>query len=165
MTTFAVPPAGAPAWREIYQSPPDVQTGRWCPLDDTTLVIRLDGWSCPVCSAAWDFHGLAGRWLSEVPAVRWRPSTALMLSILAGSAFAAAGVVMLADLLDQRLLWWLISAVAAATVLYAAVGWLSALVAGWPYRHNRITAVYDSPAQTHAGVEQALNGPEVCDEQ
>lgn len=150
MTTFTVPPAGSPAWRQIHLTPPNAPLytiGPYCPLDDTVLRARRDGYGCPVCCAAWDFHGLAGRWLPEVPVVpepvvRWRPSTALMLSILAGSAFAAAGVVMLADMLDPRLLWWLIAALAAAAVVIVAYALGCRVAAWWPYRHNRIIAVH-----------------------
>jgi hypothetical protein len=135
MTTFVVPPAGSPAWREIYPTPPDVRldlgAGRWCPLDDTTLQIRLDGYGCPRCRAAWDFQGLSGRWLAEVtsaevaPSVRWRPSALLVLAGLAGSAFAAAGLVALLSTLDEHLVLLfaaVIAAAAAAIVLVPLTG-------------------------------------------
>jgi hypothetical protein len=162
MTTFAVPPAGSPAWRRHYPSPPDVKlnipAGTWCPIDDTTLQNRPDGWDCPTCKAAWNFHGLAGRWLDEP--VRWRPSAVLVLAGLAGCAAAAAVLVAVLGELDQRLVWWLSAAIAAATVLYVAAGWLSRQIADRPYRHNRVIATYDS-------VEQAMAAPvagEVSDE-
>lgn len=68
MTTFALPNEGysAQQWRVIYRTPPDARfetVGTYCPLDDTLLRVRLDGWGCPVCAAAWDFKGLHGRWL------------------------------------------------------------------------------------------------------
>jgi hypothetical protein len=165
MTTFTVPPAGSPAWREIYLTPPDVRVGRWCPIDDHELRIRLDGWGCPRCAAAWDFHGLAGRWLADTaaamataaPAVRWRPSAVAVLAGGAGCAAAADALVAVLGGLDQRLLWWLSAAIAAAAVLYVAAGWLSRQIADRLYRHNRVIATYDS-------VEQALGGPEVSDE-
>jgi hypothetical protein len=135
MTTFAVPPAGSPAWREIYPTPPDVRldlgAGRWCPLDDSTLQIRLDGYGCPRCRAAWDFQGLSGRWLAEVqaaevaPSVHWRPSAPLVLAGLAGSAFAAIGLVALLSALDEHLVLLfaaLIAAAAAAIVLVPLTG-------------------------------------------
>ena len=146
MTTFAVPPAGSPAWRRHYPTPPDVKlnipAGTWCPIDDTTLQNRPDGWSCPTCKAAWNFHGLAGRWLDE-PTVRWRPSAVLVLAGLAGCAAAAAALVAVLGELDQRLLWWLSAAIAAAAVLYVAAGWLSRQIADWPYRHNRVIGPVD----------------------
>jgi hypothetical protein len=80
-----------------------------------------------------------------------------------GCAAVAVALVAVLGELDQRLLWWLSAAIAAAAVLYVAAGWLSGRIADWPYRHNRVTAVYDSPAQAQAydHLEQALGGPEV----
>jgi hypothetical protein len=162
MTTFAVPAAGSLAWREIHPTPPNARlytVGPYCPLDETVLQERADGFGCPVCSAAWDFHGLAGRWLDE-PVVRWRPSAVLVFAGLAGCAAAAAVLVAVLGELDQRLVWWLSAAIAAATVVYVAAGWLSRQIADRPYRHNRVIATYDS-------VEQALAAPvagEVSDE-
>jgi len=158
MTTFAVPPAGSPAWRQIHPSPPNAPlytVGPFCPLDDTQLQERADGFGCPVCSAAWDFHGLAGRWLAEP--VRWRPSAVVVLAGLAGCAATAAALVAVLGELDRRLLWWLIGAIAAAVVLYVAAGWLSRQIADWPYRHNRVIATYDS-------VEQASAAPIVLEQ-
>ena len=169
MTTFAVPPTGSLAWRKIHPTPPNAQlytVGPYCPLDDTVLQERVDGFGCPICLAAWDFHGLAGRWLDE-PAVRWRPSAVVVVAGLAGCAVAAVALVAVLGELDQRLLWWLSAAIAAAAVLYVAAGWRSGRIADRPYRHNRVTAVYDSveQARAYARVEQALGGSEVSDEQ
>lgn len=168
MTTFAVPPAGSPAWRRLQPTPPNAQlytVGPYCPIDDTMLKERADGFGCPLCSAAWDFYGLAGRWPAE-PAVRWRPSAVVVLAGLAGCAAAAAVLVAVLGELDQRLLWWLGAVIAAAAVLYVAAGWLSRQVADWPYRHNRVIATYDSAddARAWTRLEQALGGPEVSDE-
>ena len=168
MTTFAVPPTGSRLWREIHSSPPNAPlytVGPYCPLDDTVLQERADGFGCPLCSAAWDFHGLAGRWQAE-PGARRRPSAVAVLTGLAGCAAAAAALVAVLGELGQRLLWWLI-AVLAAAVLYVAAGWRSGRIADRPYRHNRVTAVYDSveQARAYARVEQALGGSEVSDEQ
>lgn len=159
MTTFAVPPAGAPTWRQIYPSPPNAQlytVGPYCPLDDSVLRERPDGFGCPVCSAAWNFHGLAGQWLADTkaaataaPMVRWRASAVLVLSGLAGCAAAAVALVAVLGQLDQRLVWWLAAAIAATTVLYVAGGWLSRRITDRPYRHNQVLGAYDS-------VEQAL---------
>lgn len=150
MTTFAVPPTGSPAWREIYQTPPDVRTGRWCPIDDTTLQIRLDGYGCPSCGAAWDFQGLAGRWLAETapvavvePAARWRLSPAAAAAGVAGCALVAAGLVAVLDQLDERLLGWLSAVVAAAAVLMVAGAWLARKAEDRRYRHNRVLRVVD----------------------
>jgi hypothetical protein len=163
MTTFAVPPTGAPTWQEIYPVPPLLRletVGPWCPLDDTRLQVRQDGWGCPVCSAAWDFHGLAGRWLDE-PAVRWRPSAVAVLAGVAGCAAAAAALVAVLGELDVRLVWWLIAVIAAAAVLYVAAGWLSGQIADRPYRHNRVITTYDSVEQAALA---APVGGEVSDE-
>ena len=57
MTTFAVPPAGSPMWREIYPAPRDVRfdVGPFCPIDDTHLHSErqsgLPGWVCPTYGA------------------------------------------------------------------------------------------------------------------
>jgi hypothetical protein len=159
MKTFTVPPIASPVWREIYLVPPDVRTGRWCPIDDTTLQIRLDGWACPRCGAAWDFQGLAGWWLTDTteviavaPTVRWRPSAVAVLTGLAGCAVTAAFLVAGLSDLDERLLLWLIAVVATAAVLLPTAGWLSRRIADWPYRHNRVLGTYDY-------VEQALAAP------
>jgi hypothetical protein len=151
MTTFAVPPTGSPAWREIYQSPPDVQTGRWCPIDDTTLRIRLDGYGCPTCGAAWDFQGLSGRWLADTaqlaivePAVRWRLSPAAAVAGVAGCAVAAAGLVAVLGELDERLVWWLSAVVGAAAVLLRAGAWLAPQIEERRYRHSRVLRTVDS---------------------
>jgi hypothetical protein len=166
MTTFTVPRVGSPVWRRIYLVPPDVRTGRWCPIDDTTLQIRLDGWACPTCGAAWDFQGLAGRWLADsaavvaVPAVRWRPSAVAVLTGLAGCAVAAAVLVAGLGALDDRVLLWLIAVVAAAAGLLPVAGWLSRRVADWPYRHNRLLGTYDSVGRALA----APTSSEVSDE-
>jgi hypothetical protein len=168
MTTFAVPSAGPLAWRQIYPTPPNARiftVGPYCPLDETVLQERPDGFVCPVCRAAWDFRGLASRWLDE-PAVRWRPSTVVVLAVLASCAAAAVALVAVLGDLDQRLLVWLSAAIAAAAVVYVAAGWLSGRIADWPYRRNRVTAVYDSAEQAEAytRLEQALGGSEVSDE-
>lgn len=52
--------------RDLFRSPRDARfetVGTFCPLDDTALKVRADGWGCPKCLAAWDFKGLHGRWL------------------------------------------------------------------------------------------------------
>ena len=177
MTTFAVPPAGSPAWQEIYPVPPVLRletVGPWCPLDDSRLQVRTDGWGCTSCQAGWDFYGESARWLAEskavvVAPVRWRPSPVKVLAGLVGLAGCAAAAVALAAVLgelDGRLLWWLIAAIAATAVLYVAAGWLSGRIADWPYRHNRVTAVYNSveQAQAYTRLEQTLGAPEVPDE-
>ncbi|WP_433732568.1 hypothetical protein ACQP2Y_46755 (plasmid) [Actinoplanes sp. CA-051413] len=153
MTTFAVPPTGSPAWREIYQTPPDVQTGRWCPIDDTTLVVRLDGWSCPACGAAWDFQGLAGRWLADTaavttiePAARWRLSPPAAMAGVAGCALAAAGMVAVLGELDERLVWWLAAVVGAAAVLLLAGAWLARQLEDRRHRHNRVLRTVEGEA-------------------
>lgn len=142
MTTFAVPPAGAPAWRELYPVLPDVTTGRWCPLDDTTLQNHRDGWVCPTCAAWWDFRGLHGRWLADIaaiavpqPVVRFQPSPLL---VVAGAAGAAVVLMAVLVELDTVLVWWLAAAVAAAAVLYGAAAVVSRVVADRPYRHNQV---------------------------
>ena len=177
MTTFAVPPTGSPAWQEIYPVPPMLRletVGPWCPLDDSRLQVRSDGWGCTACQASWDFYGESARWLAETkavavaaPAVRWRSSAVVVLAGLASCAAAAVALVAVLGELDQRLLWWLSAAIAAAAVLYVAAGWLSGRITAWPYRHNRVTAVYDSPEQAEAyqRLEQVLGGSEVSDEQ
>ena len=145
MTTFAVPPTGSRAWRELHPTPPNARlytVGPYCPLDDTMLQERADGFSCPLCWAAWDFHGMAGRWLTEPPARR-RPSAGAVLAGLAGCAAVAAALVAVLGELDQRLLWWLAAAIAAAALLYVAAGWLSGRIADWPYRHNRVLGTVD----------------------
>lgn len=148
MTTFAVPPAGSPVWREIYQCPPDVQVGRWCPIDDTTLTVRLDGWACPKCGAAWDFQGRSGRWLAEVaavvtvePVLRWRLSPAAAATGVAGCALVAAGLVAVLDELDEHVVWWLAAVVGAAAVLLLAGAWAARQLD--EHRHNRVLPVVD----------------------
>lgn len=155
MTTFAVPPTGSPVWREIYTTPPDVQTGQWCPIDDTTLRVRLDGWGCPGCRAAWDFHGTHGRWLADTaalavghPPVRWRRSALTVLASVAGCAVVAVGLVALLGAFDERLVWWLAAAIAVATVAVPTFAWVARKVDDFPYRHNRVTAVQDHPTPT-----------------
>jgi hypothetical protein len=148
MTTFAVPPAGAPAWREIYRTPPDVRldipAGTWCPIDDTTLRSRLDGWACPMCGAAWNFRGTGGRWLADTaavatvePTVRWRVSPTAAAGV-AGCALVAAGLVDVLTQLDERLVWWLSAAVGAAAVLLLAGAWLSGQIENSRFRHNTV---------------------------
>jgi hypothetical protein len=151
MTTFAVPPTGSPAWREIYPTPPDVRldlgAGVWCPIDDTTLQIRLDGYGCPRCRAAWDFRGLSGRWLAEVasaevaPSVRWRPSPATVAAGIAGCALVAAGLVVVLTQLDERLVWWLSAVIGAAAVLIVAGAWLAGQFENRRYRHNTVRPI------------------------
>jgi hypothetical protein len=132
MTVFVVPPAGSPAWREIYPVPPLLRletAGPWCPLDDTRLQVRAGGWGCPACRAGWDFQGETARWLpiatTVTPQVRWRPSALLILAGLAGSAAAAAGLVALLSALDEHLVLLfaaVIAAAAAAIVLVPLAG-------------------------------------------
>lgn len=162
MTTFAVPPTGSPAWQEIYPVPPLLRletVGPWCPLDDSRLQVRLDGWGCTACQAGWDFYGESARWLPTaaelaVPVVRWRPSTLLVLSGLAGCAIAAAGLARALGAFDEHLVL-LFAAVIAAAAVAVVLGALTGRVRDWArYRHNRVTAVYDS-------AEQALSCPEV----
>jgi hypothetical protein len=151
MTTIAVPPAGSPAWRGIYPTPPDVRldipAGTWCPLDDTTLQIRLDGWGCSTCKAAWNFQGQAGRWLSEPEAttVHWRPSAVTML---AECAAIAAALVALLGTLDERLVWLLAAAIAIAAAAVPTYAWVARKIADFPYRHNRVIAVHDRSSRT-----------------
>jgi hypothetical protein len=165
MTTVAVPPTGSPAWRQIHPTPPNAPlytVGPYCPLDDTVLQERADGFGCPICSAAWDFHGLAGRWLDE-PAVRWRPSAVL---VLAGCAIAAAGLVTLLHMLDEHLVLLFAALIAAAAVAIVLIP-LAGRARDWArYRHNRVTAVYDSveQAEAYTRLEQALGSSEVSDE-
>jgi hypothetical protein len=140
MTTFAVPPTGSPAWRQIHPIPPNAPlytVGPYCPLDDTVLRERADGFGCPACSAAWDFHGLAGRWLDE-PAVRWRPSALLVLAGLAGCAAVAAGLVALLNMLDEHLVLLFAAVIAAAAVAVVLVP-LVGRARDWArYRHNTV---------------------------
>ncbi|GAB1646899.1 hypothetical protein [Krasilnikovia sp. MM14-A1259] len=155
MTTFAVPPAGAPAWREIYLTPPDVgldmPAGTRCPIDGTALRPRLDGWACPMCGAAWDFRGLGGRWLPDTavvaaiePTLRRRVSpvaVAFVLAVVAGCALAAAGLVSVMNEFDKRLLWWLAALVGAAAVA-VVLGAFAGRFRDWlRYRHNRVVRV------------------------
>jgi hypothetical protein len=52
-------------WRSLLAAPLDARfdDGTYCPMDDTVLRVRLDGWACPHCRGAWDFRGLSARWL------------------------------------------------------------------------------------------------------
>ena len=172
MTTFAVPPTGSPAWQEIYPVPPLLRletVGPWCPLDDSRLQIRTDGWGCTSCQAGWDFYGDSARWLqtanSAAPVVRWRPSALLVLSGLAGCAIAAAALVVLLGVLGELVL--VFAAVLAAAAIVVVLGALTGRFRDWArYRHNQVTAVYDNAEQASAytRLEQALGGPEVSDE-
>lgn len=139
MTSFAVPRAGSPAWREIYQFPPDVLVTPWCPIDDTTLQGRPDGYGCPTCGAAWDAQGRHGRWL---PRRRLSPVTAV--AGMAGCAAAAAVLVTVLGEFGERLVWWLAAVVAAAAVLIVAGAWLAGQVEGRRYRHNQILGVVEA---------------------
>lgn len=60
-------------WRAMLAAPLDARfddgTGTYCPMDDTLLRVRLDGWNCTTCRGAWDFRGLSGRWLPLLHAV------------------------------------------------------------------------------------------------
>jgi hypothetical protein len=153
MTTIAVPPAGSSAWRQIHPTPPNAPlytVGPYCPLDDTVLQERADGLGCPVCSAGWDFHGLAGRWLDE-PVVRWRPSALFVMAGLVGCATVAAGMVALLNGLNEHLVLLfaaVIAAAAAAIVLVALAGrgrdWAR-------YRHNRVLPVIDVDGEVRDG--------------
>ncbi|GGL17828.1 hypothetical protein [Mangrovihabitans endophyticus] len=146
MTTFAVPPTGSPAWREIYPVPPLLRletVGPWCPLDDSRLQVREDGWGCTACQAGWDFHGEAARWLQAAttpaaPVVRWRPSAVLVLAGLAGCAAVAAGLVALLSLLDEHLVLLFAAVIAAAAVAVVLVP-LAGRARDWArYRHNTV---------------------------
>lgn len=165
MTTVAVPPAGSLAWREVHPTPPNARlytVGPFCPIDDTTLRPRLDGFVCPVCRAGWNCHGLAGRWLP-----RTEPKPQSRLSPVVAAARAVAGVAVCAviavavisgiDQLDEDLQWWLIAALTAAGVLSPAAGWWSRRVADWPYRHNRLLSTHDGEP-----TEAALTSSEVA---
>lgn len=170
MTTFAVPPTGSPAWQDIYPVPPLLRletVGPWCPLDDSRLQLRTDGWDCTTCQAGWDFYGEAARWLqttqSAAPVVRWRPSTLLVLSGLAGCAIATAGLGFLLGALGERLVL-VFAAVLAAAAVVIVLGALTGRARDWArYRHNRVTAVYDSAEQADAytRLDQALGDAEV----
>jgi hypothetical protein len=118
MTTFAVPPAGSSAWRQIHLTPPNAPlytVGPYCPLDDTQLQERADGFGCPVCSAAWNFHGLAGRWLNEP--VHWRPS-AVAVSAGNGRWLADDGPAAERRRLDR----WTATAIAAGAAIGLGAG-------------------------------------------
>lgn len=160
MTTIAVPPAGAPAWREIYRLPPNVRTGTWCPIDDTTLQVRLDGWSCPTCKAAWNFHGQDGRWLPETApvqpvTVRWRPSAVTLLVGIIGCAIAGFGLATLLNKLDDLVVWLLSSVVAIAAAGIPTYAWVVRKIDDFPYRHNKVTKVYARPVRAlQAGTEE-----------
>jgi hypothetical protein len=92
-------------WRGIHSTPPNVRldVGPYCPLDDTHLQVRLDGWTCPVCTAAWDFHGFAGYWL-PLDAVTSAPVTPRWSAPLAVAAVCApsAGVLTLLAGVDHQ---------------------------------------------------------------
>lgn len=146
MTTYAVPPTGSPAWREIYPVPPLLRletVGPWCPLDDSRLQTREDGWGCTACTAGWDFYGESARWLPSaaelaVPAVRWRPSALLVLAGLAGCAAAAAALVALLSTLDEHLVLLFAAVIAAAAVAVVLVP-LAGRTRDWArYRHNTV---------------------------
>jgi hypothetical protein len=167
MTTISVPPTGSPAWRDIYRTPPDVKlnipAGTWCPIDDTTLQIRLDGWSCPTCKGAWNFQGTGGRWLTEpgqAPSVRWRPSTVTMLAGLVACAAIGAALAFLLNSLDEQLVWWLSAVIAVTAAAIPTYAWAARKIDGFPYRHNRVIAVHDR----HAPALPAAQG-EASDEQ
>lgn len=70
MTTFPVPAAGSPVWREIYPVPPrlDLGIGPWCPIDGAGVSVERYGWLCPVCLAWWDRTGGHPTW-ADAPAV------------------------------------------------------------------------------------------------
>ena len=146
MTTFAVPPAGSPAWREIYPVPPLLRletVGPWCPLDDSRLQVRENGWGCTACQAGWDFYGESARWLPTaaelaVPVVHWRPSALLVLSGLAGCAVTAAGLAVALGALDEHLVLLFAAALAAAAVAIV-LGALGGRARDWArYRHNTV---------------------------
>ena len=151
MTTFAVPPTGSPAWQEIYPVPPLLRletVGPWCPLDDSRLQVRLDGWGCPVCRAGWDFYGESARWLqaatSAAPVVRWRPSPVLVLAGLVGCAAAAAGLVLVLGSFDEGLVVLFAAVLAAAGVALLLAG-LVGRVRDWArYRHNTVRVLDDA---------------------
>jgi hypothetical protein len=145
MTTFAVPPVGSPAWREIYKLPPDVKTGTWCPIDDTTLQFRPDGWTCPECKAAWNLQGRGGRWLPEsddavVASVRWRPSAPTMLVGVIGCAVAGFGLATLLNRLDEQLAWLVSAVIALAAAAIPTYAWVVRKIEDFPYRHNTVHA-------------------------
>jgi hypothetical protein len=152
MTTFVVPPAGSPAWRSIYPVPPLLRletVGPWCPLDDTRLHVRLDGWACPACLAGWDFNGEAARWLPTaepaVPVVSWRPSAVLVLAGLVGCAAAAAGLVMVLGSFGEDLVLVFAAVLAAAGAALVLAG-LACRVRDWArYRHNTVRPVDGGP--------------------
>ncbi|MFI7074925.1 hypothetical protein [Micromonospora sediminicola] len=59
------PPLAGPLLREVFPVPPVLRladVGAFCPLDDSVLAREVDGWSCPVCGAAWDHAGRDGWW-------------------------------------------------------------------------------------------------------
>lgn len=129
MTTFVVPPAGDLDWREIHRTPPNARlytVGPYCPLDDTTLRARLDGFICPVCWASWNCHGLAGRWLPQpgAPVGTWwgRPLMAtLAVGFGCGGSIAVALGSTASDRLSVVLVW------TATVVLLAAAGTMGLL--------------------------------------
>lgn len=91
-------------WRGIHSTPPDVRmnVGPYCPLDDTQLQVRLDGWMCPVCTAAWDFHGFVGYWLPlDVAAVPVRPRWGAPLMVAAVCAPSGGVLALLAGAAHQ----------------------------------------------------------------
>lgn len=144
MKTFVVPPPGSPVWRELYPAPPDLRVGRWCPLDDSTLRVRLDGWGCPVCQAGWDFQGRRGRWLAApapaAPAALWPPTAVMVIVGIPACAAAAVAVAAMLGTLDEGLLPWLAAVIASAAVLIPACAWVARRIADAPYRHSRAAA-------------------------
>ncbi len=170
MTTFAVPAVGSPVWQEIYPVPPLLRletVGPWCPLDDSRLQIRTDGWGCTTCAAGWDFYGESARWLQTAqptaPVVRWRPSALMVLSGVAGCAIAAAGLAVLIGALGEQLVL-VFAAVLAAAAIVIVLAALTGRARDWArYRHNRVTAVYDSAEQAEAytRLDQAMSDSEV----
>ena len=148
MTTFAVAPTGSRAWRQIHPSPPNAPlytVGPYCPLDDTVLQERADGFGCPLCSAAWDFHGLAGRWL-DTPATRRRPTAVTVLAGLTGCAALAGALAAVLGDLDEHLVLAFAAVLAAASVAIVG-GALTGRARDWArYRHNRVIATQDRAA-------------------
>jgi hypothetical protein len=146
MSLTTIPPAGSPAWREIYPVPPQVQewtAGPWCPLDDEQLRKQQGvGWTCPVCLAAWTFRGEAARWLplpGEPPARR-RPRVGW---VLAGSAATAAGIAMPLAGLDEHLVLALSAVPGLATVAILAAA-MTGRARDWVrYRHNTVRLLAD----------------------
>lgn len=147
MSITTVPPAGSPAWREIFPVPPQLrmQIGPWCSLDDSRLQVNAKGWDCPRCLAAWDFHGEISWWLPlpapvvlpvAPPAPRRRLSLPVLAGGLAGCFAAAAGIAVPLARLDEHVVLG-----AAGVPAAAAVGIVAAALTGrardWVrFRHN-----------------------------